>query len=136
MLTQPYTFISGRITLFDSSPDQTSTYPALHGLTQPNYLTRLLSRSDFYSRSLTRSYPAELPYPILPPIGLLPTKSYPATLPDFLTWRVTLRSTRLLTHPYLVTLSSRAPFNWPHPKTSSSASHLDIGLLLADNASR
>jgi hypothetical protein len=36
MLTRPYTFISGRITLLDSSSDQTSTYPALHCLTWLN----------------------------------------------------------------------------------------------------
>jgi hypothetical protein len=36
MLSWPYMFISSRITLLDSSPDRTSTYPALHGLTRPN----------------------------------------------------------------------------------------------------
>jgi hypothetical protein len=48
MLTQPYTFISGQITLPDSSPNRTFTYSALHGLTRPNYLTRFISQSDFY----------------------------------------------------------------------------------------
>jgi hypothetical protein len=42
LLIRPYTVLPGQSTLPDSSPDQTSTYPALHGLTQPNYLTRSL----------------------------------------------------------------------------------------------
>jgi hypothetical protein len=58
MLTQPYTFKPGRITLLNSSPDRTYTYPAL--------LDQIT-----------------LPDPF--PIGLLSTRSYPATLPDFLT---------------------------------------------------
>jgi hypothetical protein len=53
MLTWPYTFVSSRITLPNSSPDQTSTYPALHGLTQPNYLTRFFSQLDFYLPGIT-----------------------------------------------------------------------------------
>jgi hypothetical protein len=40
MLTWPYTTFLGRITLPNSSPDRTSTHPALHGLTLPNYLTQ------------------------------------------------------------------------------------------------
>jgi hypothetical protein len=106
-----------------------------------------LTRSYQYLPGLICSYPAELPYPILLPIrllltrpymvlpgritllglfpiGLLPIRSYPATLPD----RVTLHCTRLLIQPYPITLPSRVPFNWPHSKTSSSASHLDLGL--------
>jgi hypothetical protein len=39
MLTRPYMFLPDRITLPDSSPDRTSIYLVLHGLTQPNYLT-------------------------------------------------------------------------------------------------
>jgi hypothetical protein len=85
MLTQLYMFTSGWITLSNSSPDRTSTYPALYGLTRPNYPTRFLSRSNFYLLGLTRSYLAELPYPILLPIRLLPTRWYLAILPDFLT---------------------------------------------------
>jgi hypothetical protein len=50
MLTQPYMFISGRITLPVSSLDRSSTYPALHGLTQLNYHTRSpLDRTSAYS---------------------------------------------------------------------------------------
>jgi hypothetical protein len=87
MLTRPYTFIPGRITLPNSSPDQTSTYPALHDLTRSNYLTQSFSRSDFYLPGLTRSYSAGLPYPILLPVGLLLTRPYTVlpgriTLPD------------------------------------------------------
>jgi hypothetical protein len=82
MLTRPYTFISSWITLLDSSPDRTSTYTALHGLTWPNYLTRFFSQSDFYLPGLTRSYPAELP-----------------------------RCTQLLTQPYPITLPGQVPIN-------------------------
>jgi hypothetical protein len=106
MLTRLYTFISYRITLPDSSPDRTSTYPSR--LPYP-----ISSRSNFCLPDRTR-----------PP--------YPTSLPG----RVTPRCTQLLTRPYPIILPARVPFNWPHPKTSSPASHLDIGLLLVDNASR
>jgi hypothetical protein len=89
-------------------PNHINAYPALYVHTWPNYLTRFFSRSDFYLLGLTRSYPAELPYmtplsirllltrpyTVLPDritlpdhfsIGLLPTRSYPAILPNFLT---------------------------------------------------
>jgi hypothetical protein len=57
MFTQTDMFIPSRITVPDSSPDRTSTYPTLHGLTRPNYLTR-----SFPGRTSTyRSYPATLP---------------------------------------------------------------------------
>jgi hypothetical protein len=59
LLTRPYVVLPGRITLPDSSPDQTSTYSVLHDLTWPNYLT---------------------------PSLLDQTSAYPGTLPDFLTW--------------------------------------------------
>jgi hypothetical protein len=84
-------------------------YSALHGLTRPNYHTR----SDFCLLDGTRP-----PYTI-----------------SLLGW-VTPRCTQLLIWPYPITLPGRVPFNWPHPKTSSSASHLDLGILLVDNASR
>jgi hypothetical protein len=140
-----------QITLPDSSSDQTSTYPALHGLTQLNYLTRFFFRLDFYLSSLTWSYPAELPYLILLLIRLLPIQPY-TVLPDRITLpilsrsnfclpdrtrppystslpgRVTLRCTQLLIRPYPITLPARVPFNWPHPKTSSLGSHRDLGL--------
>jgi hypothetical protein len=45
MLTQPYTFILGRITFLDPFPNRISTYPALHGLTRPNYLTRVFTQT-------------------------------------------------------------------------------------------
>jgi hypothetical protein len=101
MFTWPYTFIPSRITLPDSSPEWISTYPALHGRTRPNYLTR----SDFCLPNHTR-----------PP--------YPTSLPG----QVTLHCIRLLIQPYPITLPGWVPFNWSHPKTSSSASHLDLGL--------
>jgi hypothetical protein len=114
-----------------------------------------LTRSHQCLPGLRRSYPTELPYPILLsirllltrhymvlpdrvilsdlfPVRLLPIRSYPATLPD----RVTPRCTQLLTRPYPITLPGWVPFNYPHPKISSSASHLDLGLLLVDNALR
>jgi hypothetical protein len=106
LLTRPYTVLPGGITLPDSSPDLTSTYPA--ELSYP-----MSSRSNFYLPSHTR-----------PP--------YLISLPG----RVPPRCTQLLTRPYPITLPSWVPFNWSHPKNSSSASHLDLGLLLADNASR
>jgi hypothetical protein len=80
MFIRPYMFIPGRITLPNSSPDRTSTYPIV-----PDHLTRLpypiLSRSDFWLPDRTRPpYPTSLPDPF--PIGLLTTRSYPATLPS------------------------------------------------------
>jgi hypothetical protein len=42
LLTRPYIVLPSRITLPDSSPNQTSTYLALHVLTRLNYLTRSL----------------------------------------------------------------------------------------------
>jgi hypothetical protein len=64
MLTRPYMLIPDRITLPDSSPDQTSTYPALHSLTHPNYLTR--SFSDWTSAyPIQPSHLTQLPYPVL-----------------------------------------------------------------------
>jgi hypothetical protein len=59
--------------------DRINAYPALNIHTQPNYLTRFFSRSDFHLPGLTRSYQAELPYPTLLPIRLLPSQ------PNYLT---------------------------------------------------
>jgi hypothetical protein len=113
MLTQPYMFISGQIILPDSSPNRTSTYPASHGFIRLNYLTQSLpDRTSAYL--IVPGHLTRLPYLV----GLH------FTAPN------------MLTRPYPITLPGRVPFNWPHPKTSSSASHLDLGLLLADNASR
>jgi hypothetical protein len=106
-----------------------------------------LTRSNQCLPSLIHPYPAESPYPIifpigllltrpytvlpdqitLPdlfPIGLLPTRSYPATVPDFLArpGNISLHPTPYPALP--ITLPGRVPFNWPHPKTSSSASPL------------
>jgi hypothetical protein len=72
-------------------------------LTRPNYRTQFFFRSDLYLPGHTRSYPAELPYPILLPIGFLLTRSYSATLLG----RVTLLGTHLLTR--LVTLQLASP---------------------------
>jgi hypothetical protein len=63
-----------------------NVYLALYVHTWPNHLNRFFSRSDFYL--LTRHYtvlPDRIILPDLFPIALLPTRSYPATLPDFLT---------------------------------------------------
>jgi hypothetical protein len=61
MLTRPYTFISDRIILPDSPTDRTSTYPALHDLTWPNYLTRSLpNRTSAYP--IVPSHLTRLPY--------------------------------------------------------------------------
>jgi hypothetical protein len=102
MLTRPYTFISGQITLPDSSLDRTSTYPALHSLTRLNYLTRFFSLSDFYLPGLTRSYPAELPYLISSRSDIcLPNCTrppYPTSLPGHLSDILT-RSGKTSLHP-------------------------------------
>jgi hypothetical protein len=79
------------------------TYPIR--LTQPNYLTLILSRPDFCLSDSTR-----------PP--------HSTSLPDW----VTFHCPRLLTQPYPITFPGRVPFNWPYPKTSSSASQRDLGL--------
>jgi hypothetical protein len=98
-------------------------------LTWPNYLTWFLNRSDFY-------LPGRITLPDPSPDQTSAYRSYPATIPDFLTrpGNTSLHSTAYLALP--ITLPHWVPFNWPHPKTSSSPSHLDLGLLLADNASR
>jgi hypothetical protein len=63
MLTRPYTFIPGQITLPNSSPDRISTYPALHSLTRPNYLTRyFLDRTSAYP--IVLGHLTRLPYPV------------------------------------------------------------------------
>jgi hypothetical protein len=101
--------------------------------------------------SLIHSCLAELPYPILLPIRLLLTRPYmvltdritylifsrsdfhipdrtrppyPTSLPSW----VTLRCIQLLTQPYPITFPGWLPFNWPHLKTSSSASNPDLCL--------
>jgi hypothetical protein len=40
-ITRPYTILPDQITLPNSSPDRTSTYPAIHDLSQPSYLPDL-----------------------------------------------------------------------------------------------
>jgi hypothetical protein len=65
LLTRPYTVLPGQITLPDSSPNQTSTYLALHGLTRLSYLA-----APNCLPSLTQS-----PYPV----------RYPSTN---LTWKL------------------------------------------------
>jgi hypothetical protein len=85
-------------------------YPSLLPRISPERLPELYP--DTYPIRLTqpypKSYPAELPYPDHFLTRLLPTRSYPTTLPDF------------LARPDNTSL--------PYPKTSSSASHLNIGL--------
>jgi hypothetical protein len=123
--------------------------------TPPERLTRLVQCLP----SLIRSYPAELSYPILLligllltqsytvlpgritlpdmfPIGLLPTRLYPTILPDFLT-RPSNTSLHPTAYPALPNhLTRMGTLQLASLKTSSSASHPDIGLLLADNVSR
>jgi hypothetical protein len=99
MFIQSYMFIPGRIILPDSSRDRTSTYPALHGLTWPNYLTRPFPcRTSAYPiipatlpDSLTRSgYPLmHIPSSCPPPCNILwcnngPSK--PSSLPSTDAW--------------------------------------------------
>jgi hypothetical protein len=118
MLTRPYTLIPDRITLPDSSPDRTYTYPALHGLTRLNYLTQFFSRLDFYLPGLTWSYPIELPYPI----SSDQTSAYPI-VPGHLTrpGKNSLHTSAYPALPTHLTLPGTL-------KASSLASHLDLGL--------
>jgi hypothetical protein len=73
--------------------DHINVYSTLYVHTRPNLLTRFFSQSDFYLPSLTRSYPTELPYPILSRSDFcLPDRTQPpylTSLPD----RITLRCT-------------------------------------------
>jgi hypothetical protein len=63
MFIRPYMFIPGWITLPNSSPDQTSTYPALHGLTRPNYLNQSFpDRTSAYP--IVPGHLTRLPYPV------------------------------------------------------------------------
>jgi hypothetical protein len=112
-----------------------SAYPNLAWTTYPNFI-RGLTRSHQCLPSLIRSYPAKLPYPILLSIGLLPTWSYPATVPDFL---AQLGNTSL--HP---TTYPALPNHLARPGTLQLASPKNFlislppwrMLILADNASR
>jgi hypothetical protein len=55
-----------------------NVYPVLYVHTRLNHLTRFFSRSDFYLPGLTRSYPTELPYPILSRSDFcLPDRTWP-----------------------------------------------------------
>jgi hypothetical protein len=71
--------------LLDASPE---SLPKPHSSMLPRISPEHLS--ELYPIRLTRPYPiaysTELPYPDLFSIRLLPTRSYPATIPDFLTW--------------------------------------------------
>jgi hypothetical protein len=87
IITRPYTFIPGQITLPNSSPDQTSTYSALHGLTRQNYLNRSFSNRT----SAYRLYMATLPnFLTRPGNTLLHPTAYPA-LPNHLAQPGTLQ---------------------------------------------
>jgi hypothetical protein len=109
--------------------DRINAYPALYIHTLLSYLTRFFSQSNFYLPGLTRSYLAELPYSIFSRLDFcLPNHTRPPFLTSSL-GRVTLRCTQLLTRAYAITLPGRVPFNWPHPKNSSSASHLNLCLI-------
>jgi hypothetical protein len=107
-----------------------SRYLSMLPRISPEHLPELYP--DTYPISLTRPYPivypTELHYPDLFPTRVLPTRSYLATLPNILTRLGNTSLPRLLTKPYPITFPGRVPFNWPYPKTSSSASHLDLGL--------
>jgi hypothetical protein len=112
MLTWPYTLIPGRITLPDSSPDRTSTYSAYMVL------------------------PGRITSPNLFLFGLLPTRLYPATIPDFLT-----RPGNTSLHP---TAYWALPNHLARPGTLQLASPENLliilppwlRLVLVDNASR
>jgi hypothetical protein len=85
-------------------PDGINAYLVKYIHTRPNHITRFFSRSDFYLPSLTRSYPAELPYPIFSRLDIcLPDRTRPPH-PTFLPGRVRLRCTQLLTRPYPITM--------------------------------
>jgi hypothetical protein len=63
MFIWPYMFIPGRISLPGSSPNWTSTYSALHGLTWPNYLNRSFpDRTSAYP--IVPDHLTWLPYPV------------------------------------------------------------------------
>jgi hypothetical protein len=115
-LARPYTVLPGRITLPDPCPDRTSMY--LTGLPYPILLPIRLLLNRPYT-----ALPSRITLHDLFPIGLLPNRPYPATLPDFLT-----RSGNTSLHP---TTYPALPNHFTRPgtpKTSSSASHLDSGL--------
>jgi hypothetical protein len=62
MFIRPYMFIPDRISLPDSSPDWTFTYPTIHGLTQSNFLTRsFLGQTSAYP--IVPDHLIRLPYP-------------------------------------------------------------------------
>jgi hypothetical protein len=120
-----------------------NSLPELHPRALPDRIKSL--------PGLIRSYPAELPYSILLPIrlqltrpytvlpgriilpdlfpvGIMPTRSYLATLPDFLT-QPGNTSLHLTTYPTLPNHHTRpGTLQLDSPETSSSASHLDFGL--------
>jgi hypothetical protein len=70
--------------------DRINVYLILYVHTRLNYFTRFFSRSDFYLSDRTcPPYLTSLPDPF--PIGLLTTRSYPATLPGRVTLWCTFR---------------------------------------------
>jgi hypothetical protein len=85
-------FIPGRVILPDSSPDQTSTYSALHDLTRPNYLTRsFLDQISAYP--IIPGHLTQLPYPILSRSDFYLPDRIRSPYPTFLPGQVTLRCT-------------------------------------------
>jgi hypothetical protein len=108
ILTRHYTFIPDQIILPDYSPDQTSTYPVL---------------------------PGRITLPDLFLIGLLPTRSYPATFPDLITQSGNASLPQLLTRPYPITLPGQVPSTGLTRKLPYRPPTL-TWLILADNASR
>jgi hypothetical protein len=88
-------FISGPITLPDSSPDRTSTYLAIDGLPRLNYLTRSFPGQ-------TSTYPIILGHLTRPDNTSLHLTAYPA-LPNHLsqpsTLQLTLLKNFLIGHP-------------------------------------
>jgi hypothetical protein len=139
-----------------SYPKQRSPL-VLHIFVLPDLLTLVFTRPgnslpDFLPERLPRFLPEIVPNSLpesLPETSpeLLP-EPYPSVLPDtspesllepYLSMVPKISPERLLelypdtypirlTRPYPITFLGQVPFNWPYPKTSTSASHLDLGL--------
>jgi hypothetical protein len=113
--------------LLESLPEP---YPSMSPKILPEHLLEFYP--DTYPIRLTQpypiAYPAELPYPTFSRLDFcLPDRTRPPYLTS-LPGRETLHCPRLLTQHYPVTFLGWIPFNWPYLKSSSSASHLDLGL--------
>jgi hypothetical protein len=153
MLTRPYTFIPGRITLPEFSsgclpgslskimPDSLfellpETLPESYPGMLPDTLPEPPPRSclDTYLIGLTKSCLNSLPD--LFPIRLLPTRLYPTTLPDFLI-RPGNTSLHPIAHPTLPNyLTWLGPLQLASPEIFPISLPPWLRLILADNTSR